>query len=259
MENVLYEKKDHVGLITISRPNALNALNYDVLEELNAVVDLIAEDDGVYCAVLTGAGEKAFVAGADIAALKDMGVLEARKFSQAGHALYRKIELLEKPLIAAVNGYALGAGCELALSCDIRIASQNAAFGLPEVNLGITTGWGGSQRLSRLVGVSTAKWMIYTGEAKKSDEALSIGLVSKVVPLESLMEEAMALAQKLAAKAPIALKYAKTAINRGLYCDLDTALSYEAEVFSQCFATEDAKEAMQAFIEKRKVENFKNR
>jgi enoyl-CoA hydratase len=259
MENILFEKIDNIGLITISRPQALNALNSQTLRELEEAVDKVSADRDIYVVVITGSGEKAFVAGADISEMKDCSVFEAREFSILGNRVFRKLETLEKPVIAAINGFALGGGCELSLSCDIRIASEKARFGQPEVSLGITPGFGGTQRLTRIVGVPKAKELIYTGGMIGAEEALSIGLVNKVVPKENLMDEVMAMARKIAANAPIAVKYSKNAINRGLECDIDTALFYEAESFAQCFASQDQSDAMTAFVEKKKLEGFKNR
>lgn len=259
MENVQFEKRDNIAIITISRPKALNALNFDTLKELNSVISDVKADSEILCLIITGEGEKAFVAGADISEMKDMDVLEARKFSSYGNKLFREIELMDIPVIAAVNGYALGGGCELSLCCDIRIASDKAVFGQPEVGLGITPGFGGTQRLARTVGISRAKEMIFTGAAINSDEALRVGLVSKVVPKENIMQEALDMAERIVKNAPIAVSHSKNAINRGMQCDIDTALSYEAEVFAQCFASEDQKAAMTAFVEKRKLESFKNR
>lgn len=259
MENIIFEKKGHIGIITISRPKALNALNTDTLRELDEAIGMVGADSEIYVLVVTGAGEKAFVAGADIAEMKDKDAAKAREFGILGNSTFRKLELLPIPTIAAVNGFALGGGCELALSCDIRIASENAKFGQPEAGLGITPGFGGTQRLPRLVGTAKAMEMIYTGAAIKADEALAIGLVNKVVPKESIVEEALSLAEKIAANAPIAVKMCKTAITRGMQVDINTALAYESEVFAQCFTSEDQKDAMNAFVEKRKLEGFKNR
>lgn len=259
MSNVLLEKSNHVGILTISRPKALNALNSETLSEIKEKIDVVKNDDDIYVLVITGAGEKAFVAGADITEMKDMDPMAGRHFGVLGNKVFREIELLDKPVIAAVNGFALGGGCELALCCDIRLASENAKFGQPEVTLGITPGFGGTQRLARVVGVSKAKEIIYTGSNINAEEAYRIGLVNRVIPQENLMEEALKLANKIAGNAPIAVKLCKAAINRGLQCDIDTALLYESEVFAQCFASEDQKDAMTAFSEKRKLEKFKNR
>lgn len=258
LKNVVLEKDGKVGIIYISRPKALNALNSDTLKELDYVIDEIANDDNIFAVILTGAGEKSFVAGADITEMKDLNVTQGRSFGILGNKVFRKLENLEKPVIAAVNGFALGGGCELAMACDIRIASTKAKFGQPEVGLGITPGFGGTQRLARIVGTGMAKEMIFTAKIIRADEALRIGLVNSVHEPEALMEEAKKLASAIASQAPLAVKYAKTAINRGIQCDIDTAVLYESEVFGQCFATEDQKEGMTAFIEKRE-KNFKNR
>lgn len=259
MENILFEKREHIGIITISRPKALNALNSRTLAELSQTFEMISTDSDIYCAVITGSGEKAFVAGADISEMKDMSVFEARNFGLLGNTVFRKIENLKIPVIAAVNGFALGGGCELALSCDIRIASENAKFGQPEVGLGITPGFGGTQRLARTVGLAKAKEIIYTGSSINSEEAYRIGLVNKVVPSDKLMDEVLAMANKIAANAPIAVQLCKTAINRGMQTDIDTGLNFESEVFAECFSTQDQKDAMEAFVEKRKVEKFNNK
>ena len=259
MNNIKFEKSNFIAKITISRPKALNALNYEVLAELDEAIELVKNDGGIRCVIITGDGEKAFAAGADISAMKGMNTYEAREFSIFGNKVLRKIELLDAPVIAAVNGYALGGGCELALCCDIRIASVNASFGQPEAGLGVTPGFGGTQRLARIIGLARAKEMLLTGASVKAEEALGIGLVNKVVALESLMDEAVQMAEKISVNAPIAVKYCKASINRGIQCDIDTALQYETELFAQCFASEDQKEGMAAFLEKRKVEGFKNR
>jgi enoyl-CoA hydratase len=248
-KNILLQKEDRVAVITISRPKALNALNTETLKELELAIDEIASDDEVYAVILTGDG-KAFVAGADITEMKDLDVMGGRKFGNLGNKVFRKIETLEKPVIAAVNGFALGGGCELSMACDIRIASSKAKFGQPEVGLGITPGFGGTQRLARLVGTGMAKQLIYTGDIINAEEALRIGLVNKVVEPEQLIEEVKLLAKKIASNAPIAVKLSKTAINRGMQMDIDTALIYEAEIFGACFSTIDQKNGMKSFLEK---------
>lgn len=258
LKNVLLEKKDKVAIVTINRPKALNALNSDTLQDLDLVLEDLEKDENVYVVILTGAGEKAFVAGADITEMKDLNTMEGRAFSILGNKVFRRLENLEKPVIAAIPGFALGGGCELALSCDIRIASEKAKFAQPEVGLGITPGFGGTQRLARIVGAGVAKEIIYTTRIVKADEALRIGLVNKVVEVDKLMEEAMAMANTIAAQAPIAVKLAKAAINRGLQCDIDTATMYEAEAFGACFSTADQKEGMTAFVEKRD-KSFQNK
>jgi enoyl-CoA hydratase len=259
LNNVLFEKEGKIAVVTINRPKALNALNTETLKELDFVIDELALDSEVYAVILTGAGEKAFVAGADISEMKEMNVSAGRKFGILGNKVFRKLEILDKPVIAALNGFTLGGGCELSMACDIRIASSKAKIGQPEVGLGITPGFGGTQRLVRLVGMGMAKQLIYTARNIDASEALRIGLVNKVVEPETLMDEAKALANTIAKNAPIAVKLCKEAINRGSQCDIDTALMYESEVFGECFSTEDQKDAMTAFVEKRKLEGFKNR
>jgi enoyl-CoA hydratase len=256
--SVLYEKKEHVAVITINRPEALNAINYDVLAKLSEAVEAAATDDDVYVLILTGTG-KAFVAGADISQMKDFSPIEAKRFAEYANAIFSRLESLPKPSIAAVNGYALGGGCELAMACDIRIAGARAKFGQPEVGLGITPGFGGTQRLPRLVGSSKAKELILTAENIGAEEALKIGLVSRVAPDEELMSAAFELAGKIAKNAQIAVRQSKEAINRGLQCALATGLSYEAQAFSVCFSTEDQKDAMNSFVSKSKLSGFKNK
>ena len=257
-KNLILEKDRKIAVLTINRPNALNALNSELLKELDSAIDCLSEDDEVLAVVLTGAG-KAFVAGADIGEMKDLTVSEGRKFGTLGNKVFRKLETLEKPVIAAVNGFALGGGCEISMACDIRIASEKAKFGQPEVGLGITPGFGGTQRLARLVGPALAKELIYTADIIDAEEALRIGLVNKVVEKDELLDTAKKMANKIASNAPIAVKLCKSAINRGLQCDIDTGIAFEAEVFGECFSTEDQKEGMTAFYEKRKDKCFKNR
>jgi len=259
MENISYEKRENVAILKISRPKFLNALNTQTLMEINQAIENVKNDRDVYVLVITGEGSKAFVAGADIKEMSNMSVFESREFSILGNSVFRKIEELEIPTIAAVNGFALGGGCELSLCCDIRIASENAKFGQPEVTLGITPGFGGTQRLARVVGASKAKELIFTGKMIDANEALNIGLVNKVVPAENILDEALSMANQIAKNAPLAVKMCKVAMNKGIDVDINTGLSYEAEVFSHCFSTEDQKDAMAAFLEKRKIEKFKNR
>lgn len=258
-KNVILEKEGKIAIVKINRPQALNALNSETLKELDIIVDYLANDNEVLAVVLTGGGDKAFVAGADITEMKELNTVEGRKFGILGNKVFRKLETLEKPVIAAVHGFALGGGCEIAMACDIRIATTKAKFGQPEVGLGITPGFGGTQRLPRLVGMGMAKQLIYTADIINAEEALRIGLINKIVEVESLMDEAKALANKIAANAPVAVMLSKAAINRGMQCDIDTALYYESEVFGECFSTEDQTEGMTAFVEKRKEKNFKNR
>lgn len=256
--SVSYEIKEHVAIITINRPEALNALNTNVLQELGEAITQAGAADDVYVVLLTGAG-KAFVAGADISQMKDMSALEAKAFAEDANALFCKIEEMSKPVIAAVNGYALGGGCELAMACDIRLAGTKAKFGQPETGLGITPGFGGTQRLPRIVGSSKAKELIFTAETIGAEEALRIGLVSKIVPDEELMDSALAMANKIAGNAQVAVRQSKDAVNKGMQSDIRTGLSYEAQAFAVCFSTEDQKDAMTAFLNKSKVTSFKNK
>jgi enoyl-CoA hydratase len=258
LKNIILEKEGHLAVVTINRPKALNALNSETLGDLNTVLEDLEKDNDIYAVILTGSGEKAFVAGADISEMKDLSEEEGRNFGLLGNEVFRRLEKLDKPVIAAVSGFALGGGCELAMSCDIRIASEKAKFAQPEAGLGITPGFGGTQRLPRLVGEGKAKELIYTCAIIRADEALRIGLVNKVVPLESLMDEAKAMANAIIANAPIAVKLCKDAINRGMQVDIDNAIEIEAADFGKCFATEDQKEGMSAFVEKRN-KNFSNK
>ena len=258
MEFVLYEQKGSVGIITISREKALNALNSIVLEELNSTLDSVNLED-TRCLILTGAGEKSFVAGADIGEMSTLTKAEGEAFGKKGNDVFRKLEVFPIPVICAVNGFALGGGCEISMSCDIRICSENAIFGQPEVGLGITPGFGGTQRLARLVGVGMAKQMIYTARNIKADEAFRIGLVNAVYPMEELMPAAEKMAAGIAKNAPIAVRNCKKAINEGLDADMDQAIVIEEKLFGDCFESYDQKEGMTAFMEKRKVESFLNK
>ena len=258
MEYIKIERREHIMLLTIDRQQAFNALNKQVLSELKDAiggVDIAA----TRCLILTGAGEKAFVAGADIAAMSKMSVEEAKEFGLFGNRVFREIEKLPVPVIAAVNGFALGGGCELALACDIRIAAENASFGQPEVSLGITAGFGGTQRLPRLIGEGLAKQLLFTGERITARKAAEIGLVNAVYPKEQLLEKAMEMAEAIAKNGPIALRATKLAIDEGRDLDLDSALKAEAQHFSSCFESEDQREAMAAMLEKRKAADFKGR
>ena len=256
-ENIKYEVKEGIAYITINRPQAMNALNMDVLNELYCAFSKVQEDAEVKAAILTGDG-KAFVAGADIAQMSTLTVAEGRAFGAFGQNVMNVIENVEKPVIAAVNGFALGGGCELSMACDFRIASSKAKFGQPEVGLGITPGFAGTQRLSKLVGKGMAKMLIMTADTISADEALRIGLVEKVVEPEELMPTCEAIAKKIASKAPIAVAMSKTCINKGYHLDMFSGSALEAEAFGGCFGTEDQKEGMKAFLEKRPAE-FKNR
>ena len=259
MTNVLLEKKGNIAIATINRPKALNALNSQVLEDLNELVDLVNADEEIRALVLTGAGEKAFVAGADIGEMSTLTKAEGEAFGKKGNDVFRKLETMPIPTIAAVNGFALGGGCELSMSCDIRICADTAVFGQPEVGLGITPGFGGTQRLARLVSPGMAKQLIYTARNIKADEALRIGLVNAVYPAADLMAAAEKMAVTIAANAPIAVRACKKAVNDGLQVDMDQALVVEEKLFGSCFETEDQKNAMSAFVEKRKPEPFVNR
>ena len=251
------EKKGHIGVITMNRPEALNALNTPMLQELEKVIDEVEADDEIYVCVLTGAG-RSFVAGADIGEMSEYGSVAGKKFSDYGNSVFLKIENMTKPIIAAVNGFALGGGCELSMSCDIRLASEKAKFGQPEVGLGITPGFGGTQRLARLVGPGMAKQLIYTARNIKAEEALRIGLVNAVYPAEELMPAALKIAAGIAKNAPIAVRHCKQAINEGLETGMDQAVVIEEKLFGKCFETHDQKEGMGAFLEKRKEKNFTN-
>ena len=250
-KNLVIEKKEAVGMIKINRPEALNALNIETLGEIRDAVTSLNNDDEVKVLIFTGEG-KAFIAGADIKQMKDMDEDEAREFCSLGQKIFDIIENLDKPVIAAVNGFALGGGCELAMACDIRIASEYAKFGQPEVNLGIIPGFGGTQRLPRLVGKGMAKELIFTGDIIDAHAALKIGLVNKVVAPENILAEALAIALKIAARGPAAIMIAKSVINRGMETNQANGLAIERDGFVQCVASGEAKEGMEAFVEKRK-------
>lgn len=258
MSFVDYEDKGAYGVIAINNPKQLNALNSQVLDDLNAALDQINVDT-VRCVIVTGSGEKAFVAGADITEMKDLDQAGGTAFGKKGNDIFRRIETFPIPFIAAVNGFALGGGNELSLACDFRIASENAVFGQPEAGLGITPGFGGTQRLARAVGPGYAKQMIYTARNIKAPEALRIGLVNAVVPQEELMPLAEKLAGQIAGNAPIAVRQCKKAINEGLELNMDDAVALEEKLFGECFATADQKEGMTAFVEKRKEKHFTNK
>ena len=250
-ENVLLEVADGLATITVNRPKALNALNTATLNELKDAALAAEADPTVSVVIITGAGEKSFVAGADIAQMRDLSPLEGRKMTMLGQAVFATIENLTKPVIAAVNGFALGGGCELAMACDIRVASTNAKFGQPEVNLGIIPGFAGTQRLARLIGKGRAKYYIFTGYMMTAAEAYDLGLVDKVVEPAALLDTCREIAKTIIAKAPVAVMMAKKAINHGLDMDLASGVAYEAEAYTTCFATADRVEGMTAFLEKR--------
>jgi enoyl-CoA hydratase len=257
-KTILYEKADGIAKVTLNRPESLNALNSTVYNELYDVFENIENDDEVRVVVLTGSGEKAFAAGSDVVEMQHMNTLDIQKFVATIRKASDRIYTLTKPTIAAINGYALGGGCELSMCCDLRICSEKARFGQPEINLGLIPGACGTQRLPRLIGAAKAKELIYLGDMIKADEALNLGLVNKVVPPESLMESAMEWARKLAGKSGPVLAMAKLAINTGIDTDINSGLNMEARCVSLCFATEDQKEGMTAFLDKREAK-FKNK
>ena len=242
--------RDGIRLLTINKPQSLNALDSEVLRELGSVVAETAADESIRVLIITGEG-RAFVAGADISEMVSKDPMQGLAFGKSGAEVFRAIEQLPIPVIAAVNGFALGGGCELAMACDLRIASSKAKFGQPEVGLGIIPGFSGTQRLPRLVGPAKAKELVYTGEVIRADEALRIGLVNKVVEPEALIDEALALAEKIAAQAPVAVQLAKKAIDTGLQADIDTGIAIENDLFALCFSTRDQKVRMEAFLNKK--------
>ena len=259
MTNVLLEKKGNIAVATINRPQALNALNSDVLTDLDELVNVVSADSDIRALVITGSGAKAFVAGADIGEMSTLTPEEGEAFGKHGNDVFRRIETLPIPTIAAVNGFALGGGCELSMACDIRICADTAVFGQPEVGLGITPGFGGTQRLARLVSPGMAKQLIYTARNIKADEAYRIGLVNAVYPAEELLPQAEKLASTIAANAPIAVRACKKAINEGLQVDIDAAVVIEEKLFGSCFKTADQIEGMGAFLEKRKHQPYQNK
>ena len=256
-QTIRYEKNGNLAIAAINRPEALNALNGTVLQELSQVVAEVENDSEVRAFILTGEG-RAFVAGADIGEQNALDVASARKFSQFGSSIFRRIEKLEIPTIAAVNGFCLGGGCELAMSFDIILASEKAKFGQPEVGLGITPGFSGTQRLPRRVGVAKAKELLFSGKMISAAEAEKIGLVNAVYPPEELMNATMEMAKSFTKNAPVAIKYVKASVDRGMQMDIDGGIALENELYAMCFATEDCKEGLSAFLEKRPAE-FKNK
>ncbi|MDP3437154.1 MAG: enoyl-CoA hydratase-related protein [Bacteroidales bacterium] len=254
---LLYSTEDGICTVTINNPDALNALNSLIINELDFVFDKIAKDDSILVVIITGAG-RSFVAGADISEMVDMEQNEGELFGRRGALLFRKIETLSKPVIAAVNGFALGGGCELAMACDIRIASQKAKFGQPEVSLGITPGFCGTVRLPKLIGNSMAKEMIFTGKIIDAYEALRVGLINSVVEPQDLMTKALEMAKMIASNAPVAVRYSKESINFALENGTESAAEFENKLFAKCFSTQDQKEGMKAFLDKKKP-LFKNR
>ena len=258
MAFVTLEQRGNVGLITMNRPEALNALNDQVIRDLDAVLDEVEAREDIYVAVITGSG-RSFVAGADIGQMSELTAAQAKAFGALGNRVFLKLEQLTKPTIAAVNGFALGGGCELAMACDIRLASEKAKFGQPETGLGITPGFGGTQRLPRIVGISKAMELILTAKTIGAAEALEIGLVSQVVPPEELMDKAMELANAICANAPIAVAESKRCIRMGMQTDIATGSAFESEAFGVTCGTQDKNEGMGAFLEKRKEKNFQNK
>lgn len=251
-------KKDHIAVVTMNRPEALNALNKAVFTDLEVALDDVEKDDEVYVVIITGAG-RAFIAGADIGEMAPMNVAEGLAFSELGNRILMRVDMMEKPTIAAVNGFALGGGCELAMSCDIRVASEKATFGMPEVGLGITPGFGGTQRLQRIVGMSTAMELVLTSRTIDAQEALQIGLVKHVYPADVMLDKALELADLIASRPQVAVRQAKQAIRIGKQIDINSAIAFESEAFGLCFSTEDQKDAMHAFLNKEKITTFKNR
>jgi enoyl-CoA hydratase len=251
-QNVILEKEGLIGIIRMNRPDALNALNSATFHEYDNVLDVLEKDSEIRIVIITGEG-KAFVAGADIVEMKDMNGEQSRAFSELGQRIFRRFERMDKVFIAAVNGFALGGGCELAMACDIRIASEKAKFGQPEVNLGVTPGFAGTARLPRIVGSAKAKELLFTGNMINAEEAKRIGLVNQVVPPESLMEEVKKLAQNILTKGPLAIKMVKACVNRGMQTDIDNAGAIEVDAFGQCFESGQTDEGMTAFLEKREA------
>jgi enoyl-CoA hydratase len=246
--------ENRIATLTINRPKALNALNLETLLEIKAAVEVVRDDNDIDVLIVTGAGDKAFVAGADITYMLNINAMQGREFGQIGQSVFSLIEGISKPVIAAINGFTLGGGCELAMACDFRICSEKSLFGQPEVGLGVTPGFGGTQRLPRLVGTGMAKQLLYTGDTINAQEALRIGLVNAVLPAENLMEYVQKLAKRIASRGAIAVRFCKDAVNEGMQTNIDRAMTIEADIFGLCFATEDQKEGMKAFVEKRKAE-----
>lgn len=253
-QNILLEKDGAVAVLTINRPKELNALNYMTMFEMDAALTALENDARVWAVIITGGGEKSFVAGADIGYMAQMTALEGKEWARFGQKVFLRLEYFPKPVIAAVNGFALGGGCELAMACDIRLASEKAKFGQPEVGLGIIPGFAGTQRLSRLVGKGQAKMLVFSGDIIDAKEALRIGLVQQIVSPENLLDAAKTLANKIISRAPLAVRQAKEVINRGLEMESEQSYALEAEAFGICFTTKDQREGMEAFLNKRKPE-----
>lgn len=253
-ENIIFEVREGIATIVFNRPKALNALNSDLLDEFSDALDSIAADESIRVLVLSGSGEKAFVAGADIKELASRNPLSGKLFARKGQLVISKLQDLAIPVIAAVNGFALGGGSEIALASDFIYASETASFGLPEITLGIIPGFGGTQRLPRLIGMNRAKELIYTGKMLPAQEAFAVGMVNKVVPPDQLMEEVLKTARNIAAKGKTSLRAAKQAVNNGMNVDLASGLNIEVDAFALCMTSEDSKEGLNAFIEKRKAQ-----
>jgi enoyl-CoA hydratase len=250
---LLFENNCGIGMITLNRPKVLNALNYKILKELDSLLDLVAQDETIKVVIITGSGEKSFVAGADISEMRNLSAPQGREWGKFGQSVFNRIETLPQPVIAAVNGYALGGGCELAMACDMRIVSEKAKFGQPEVGLGVIPGFAGTQRLPRLIGRGRAKELLFTGDIINAEEAYRIGLANKVTTAEELIDTAKAVAEKIMSRAEVAVRLCKSAVNVGMNIDIQSGTAYEAETFGLCFATRDQKEGMTAFLEKRKA------
>lgn len=252
-KNIIVEVKDGIGFLKINRPKALNALNSETLAEIKHAGDTLNADKGVKVVIVTGEGDRAFVAGADILEMKDLTAIEGATFSQRGHEAMGRLENMDKPVIAAVNGFALGGGFELALACDFIYVSEKAKLGFPETTLGIFPGFGGTQRTAKLIGTAKAKELIFSGKTITAQEAYEIGLVNKVVPHEQLMNEVLAIAEKIKANGPFGIRLAKECINKSQSLAIKEGLTLESKDFGMCFATKDQKEGMTAFTEKRKA------
>lgn len=251
LQNILFERQGAIGIVTINRPKVLNALNKETMRELKTLVEQIAVDQEIGVVIVTGSGDKSFVAGADITEMQPLSALEGRQWGKFSQGVFNALENLPQPVIAAVNGFALGGGCELAMSCDIRIASEKAKFGQPEVLLGVIPGFAGTQRLPRLIGKGRAKELLFTGKQIDAMEAYRIGLVNAVVPAEKLLDVAKEWANLILSRGMVAVQLCKSAVNEGMDMDFESGQAYEAEAFGLCFATEDQAEGMVAFVEKR--------
>ena len=258
MEKVLYEKNGHIAVIKLNDTKVLNALSYQMIMDIDEGFKMAQADDDVYVVIITGEG-KAFAAGADITYMQNMKPIEAYKWAKTGNTVFRNIETSYKPVIAAINGFALGGGCELAMSCDFIVASEKAKFGQPEVGLGVTPGFGGTQRLARAIGRRAAKELIYTGKIIGADEAKELGLVNHVFTADTLMEETMKIAEMIAAQAPIAVAQSKMAVTHGIESNVADAIDFECQLFANCFSTEDQTIGMTAFVEKAKEKHFVNK